>query len=208
MDQRSSLSRQGQRVERADAARNRRAILRAAEELLRQYEPAEVTIERVAAAAGVGKATVFHRFGSRVGLMSALLFERAEGLRVATESGPPPLGPGAPPRERLTAFINALVDLASRSVSLLTVQEHAAATSKAGRGQRHDNPVYAFWHGHVSGLIAQARPELDADLIAHILLGATHDGPIAEMLRTGQARRVCAGLQQLADELVSRPGRN
>ena len=57
---------------RQDAARNRRAILLATEELLSRHRPDEVTIEQVAAAAGVGKGTVFHRFGSRLGLMVAL----------------------------------------------------------------------------------------------------------------------------------------
>lgn len=203
MNQRSSLPRGEQQAERADAARNRRAIMRAAEDLLQRHEPAEVSIGRVAAAAGVGKATVFHRFGSRVGLMRSLLQERAEALRVATECGPPPLGPGASPQERLTAFIDALVELASHSVGLLTVQEHAAMTSKARPVRQDDNPVYLFWHRHVSGLIAQARPDLDADPIAHVLLGATHDGPIAELLRAGQAQRVAAALHQLADGLLS-----
>ena len=39
---------------RQDAARNRRAILLATEALLGRHRPDEVTIEQVAAAAGVG----------------------------------------------------------------------------------------------------------------------------------------------------------
>ena len=41
-----------ERRERADAARNRRAILRATEELLATQRPADVTIEQVAARLG------------------------------------------------------------------------------------------------------------------------------------------------------------
>src|SRR5271154_1063399 len=74
---------------RADAARNRRAIMTATEELLAQYEPGEVSIERIAAAAGVGKATVFHRFGSRAELLQAVAHERTESLRIAIMDGPP-----------------------------------------------------------------------------------------------------------------------
>jgi AcrR family transcriptional regulator len=197
------------RPERADAARNRRAIMRAAEELLQRYEPTEVSMERVAAAAGVGKATVFHRFGSRAELMQALAHDRALSLRTATESGPPPLGPGAPPRERLMAFLDALVDHASRSIGLLTAQEHATLTSKTGAVSRHEHPVYRFWHGHVAGLIAAARPDLDADLLAHIVLGALHDPPIGRLLRDGERERVAASLRQLAASLLdsrSSPG--
>jgi len=192
----------GQRPERADAARNRRAIMRATEELLREYEPAEVSIERVAAVAGVGKATVFHRFGSRAGLMQAVAHERAEALHQAALGGPPPLGPGAPPRARLLAFLDALVDLASRSSSLLTAQEHAALTSKTAAANRHENPVYLFWHEHIASLIAEARPDLDAKLLAHMMLGSLHDIPVARLLREGNAARVAAGYRQLATSLL------
>lgn len=195
----------GRRPERADAARNRRAIMRAAEELLERYEPAEVSIERVAAAAGVGKATVFHRFGSRAELMQALAHERAEALHQAALSGPPPLGPGAPPRERLMAFLTALIELASRSIGLLSAQEHAALTSKSGAASRHENPVYLFWHEHIAGLIAQARPDLDADLLAHMVLGSLHDAHILRLMRDGENERVAASLRQLAASLLG-PG--
>ena len=77
---------------RADAERNRRAIVDATERLLRSHDPEHVTIERVARAAGVGKATVFHRFGSRTGLMQAIMEQRAAELQATVASGAPPLG--------------------------------------------------------------------------------------------------------------------
>lgn len=196
-----------ERPERADAARNRRAIMQAAEELLRQYEPAEVSVERIAAAAGVGKATVFHRFGSRAELLQALAHDRVEALHEATINGPPPLGPGAPPRDRLMAFLDALVDHASRSVGLLTAQEHAALTSKTGAVSRHEHPIYLFWHDHIATLIAAARPGLDADLLAHMVLSSLHDGPVTRLLRDGAAKRVSASMHQLVVALLdSDPG--
>ena len=82
--------------ERADAARNRRAILAATERLLASHRPQDISMEQVAAAAGVGKGTVFHRFGNRNGLMYALMVQRAQALEEAVTAGPPPLGPGAP----------------------------------------------------------------------------------------------------------------
>src|SRR5438094_10655888 len=97
-----------ERRERADAARNRRAILRATEDLLARHGPEHVSIEQVAAAAGVGKGTVFHRFGSRAGLMRALAEERIRSFQDNCAAGPPPLGPGAQPRERLVAFLDAV----------------------------------------------------------------------------------------------------
>src|SRR2546423_9961218 len=85
---------------RADAARNRQAILRAAEELLAAHRPEDISLEQVAAAAGVGKGTVFHRFGNRTGLMYALMEQRARALEQAIATGPPPLGAGAPAAQR------------------------------------------------------------------------------------------------------------
>jgi AcrR family transcriptional regulator len=208
MNQRFNLSRgtpkgtETGRPERADAARNRAAILRAAEELLRDAEPGEVSVDQVAAAAGVGKATVFHRFGTRAGLMLELMEERARALRDAVTDGPPPLGPGAPPADRLAAFTDALAALAARNVGLLTAHEHALATAKHRQGGRQDNPVYVFMHDHVTALIAEARPDLDAGVLAHMLLAAMHGEPLVRLLRDGESARVAAAMRQLLQAIT------
>jgi AcrR family transcriptional regulator len=188
-----------ERAERADAARNRRAIMAATEELLARHEPAEVSIERIAAAAGVGKATVFHRFGSRAELMHTLAVERAEALRVAVLDGPPPLGPGAPAGDRLLAFTDAMVELASRTIGLLTAAEQA--TIAAGT-PRQENPVHVFWHGHVAGLLAEARPGIDADLQADVILSTLHEQSFVRLLREGAGERVAAALRDLVTALT------
>ncbi|WP_245765317.1 TetR/AcrR family transcriptional regulator [Nonomuraea jiangxiensis] len=193
-----------ERRERADAARNRQAILRAAEELLRRHPPEQVSIERVAAAAGVGKGTVFHRFGSRAGLMVELMAERARELEQAIATGPPPLGPGAEPVDRLVAFFTAVALLASRNGNLMAAHEHAMVTRKAAETPREANPIYLYWHGHVSGLIAEARPEVDAELIAHMLLGTLHMEPIASRLRAGEHERLAAAFATLVRGLLDR----
>jgi AcrR family transcriptional regulator len=184
--------------ERADAARNRRAILRATEDLLARRRPDEVTIEQVAAAAGVGKGTVFHRFGSRMGLMVALMQERALGVREMVESGPPPLGPGAPPRERLLAFLTEIVEVVGRNKGLLAALEQEVSPRVHGE----DNPVYTFWHGHISELIAAQRPDLDAPLLADLLLAGLHAGPILRVLGRGESARLAASLCVLAGALL------
>ena len=61
-------------------------------------------MDDVAAAAGVGKGTLFRRFGSRAGLMMVLLDEDERASQQAFLFGPPPLGPDAPPMDRLVAF--------------------------------------------------------------------------------------------------------
>jgi AcrR family transcriptional regulator len=53
----------------------------------------------VAREAGVAKSTVFHRFGDRQALAQALVGDAERALQEDLLRGPPPLGPGAPPRE-------------------------------------------------------------------------------------------------------------
>jgi AcrR family transcriptional regulator len=194
------------RPERADAVRNRRAILAATEDLLASRRPQDISMEQVAAAAGVAKGTIFHRFGNRMGLMRALMVERAQALEEAVTTGPPPLGPGAPDRERLLAFLDAIAAVVSRNKSLLAELAYSAATEppaneKAAR-DRDDHPVYRFWHGHISSLIAGQRPEADAEMIAHIMLGALHSEPILAQLAAEGPERLTAALHTLADAVL------
>ncbi len=196
--------------ERADAARNRRAILAATERLLATHRPQDISMEQVAAAAGVGKGTVFHRFGNRTGLMTALMIERAQALEQAVTSGPPPLGAGAPDRERLLAFIAAIIEVISRNKSLLAELAHAAgppagAVSHDSAGERDKHPVYSFWHRHISGLIAAQRPDADAGLIAHILLGSLHSEPLLSELTAGGPARLTAAMQAIVCAVLDAP---
>ena len=90
--------------ERGDAARNRALVLEAARSLVAERGAEAVTMDDIAAAAGVGKGTLFRRFGSRAGLMMVLLDEDERASQQAFLFGPPPLGPDAPPMDRLVAF--------------------------------------------------------------------------------------------------------
>jgi AcrR family transcriptional regulator len=190
--------------ERSDAARNRRAILAATEELLAAGRPQDISIDQVAAAAGVAKGTVFHRFGNRMGLMTALMIERARALNDAVSAGPPPLGPGAPDRDRLLAFLDAMAEVVSRNKSLLAELAHSGALEPAPPQEKphDDHPVYWFWHGHISALIASQRPDADADTIAHILLGSLHSEPVLAQLTDEGPGRVAAALRSLAAAIL------
>lgn len=100
------------RPERADAARNRAAIVAAATELLAQG-PEAVTMQDVADGARVGVGTLYRRFGDRRGLLFAVLDDGERVFQRAFLRGPGPLGPGetvVDPADRVGAFVHALLD--------------------------------------------------------------------------------------------------
>ncbi|MFI6294979.1 TetR/AcrR family transcriptional regulator [Nonomuraea sp. NPDC050790] len=175
-------------MERADAARNRQAVLRATERLLAEGGGDHVSLDRVAALAGVGKGTVFRRFGNRAGLLQALLEERSRELREAVVSGPPPLGPGAPAGERLLAFLDRLCAIAEGNAVLLSAHEQACADDK------YADPSYRFWHAHLSSLLSGPDP----DFRAHALL-ALFDGALIRHVGPG---RFTAAVKDLATSLL------
>ena len=155
---------EGRPRERADAARNRRRVLEAARELFAQRGVQAVTMSEVARAAGVAKGTVFHRFGDRPGLAQALVDEAERELQEQVLRGPPPLGPGAPPRERLQAFLAALLALTTEHRDLLL------EVDSAGPSARHRTGAYHAWLQHPALLLEQAGARGDRVLLAHALL--------------------------------------
>ncbi len=152
------------RKERADAARNRLKVLAAAARLFREKGVDGVSMDAVAAEAGVGKGTLFRRFGDKSGLAAALLDERERELQEAILSGPAPLGPGAPAAERLAAFVEAYLDYLLGHLDLVRMSETASP------GARYRIGAYRFWRLHMAVLLAEARPGCDADPLAHALL--------------------------------------
>jgi AcrR family transcriptional regulator len=149
--------------ERADAARNRRLVLDAAARLFERDGPSCVTMEAVAAEAGVGKGTVFRRFGDRAGLARAIISEREGALQEAMIRGEPPLGPGVPARERLIAFGAAYLEFLDGNAELLV---EAEATQTA----RLTSQVYAVYRTHVTLLLRAAGCGDHSTYLADVLL--------------------------------------
>src|SRR5689334_15788635 len=134
--------------ERGDAARNRTLLLDAARRLVAQRGAEAVTTDDIAAAAGVGKGTLFRRFGSRAGLMIVLLDEDEKVQQQAILFGPPPLGPGAPPLDRLIAY---------GRERLCFVNSHHALLSDVGRDpQMRFSAPMILHHRHVRVLLEEA----------------------------------------------------
>jgi AcrR family transcriptional regulator len=187
---------QPQAPERADAARNRELILCAARRLFAEKGASCVSMDEIAAAAGVGKGTLFRRFGSRAALAMAVLSEDEARLQEDFIRGEPPLGPGAPPRERLIAFGEARLDLIDAHAELLATAEVAGANL--------DSAPYAASRLHVTLLLSEIDPACDPELLADTLLAGLSAGLFVYLrdARGFELERVKEGWRRVVDGLV------
>jgi AcrR family transcriptional regulator len=180
--------------ERADAARNRVKVLAAAERLFAERGAADVTMEAIARAAGVGRGTLYRRYPDRAAIAVALLDEHEQALQELLLRGDPPLGPGAPPAERLGAFYAAMVDLLARHV-------HLVLGTEIGRS-RFATGAYGFWRAHTRAL-AEAAGAPEPDVLADVLLAPLAPDLFLHATERGVSReRFAATLRYLADRLL------
>jgi AcrR family transcriptional regulator len=188
----------GEPHERADAQRNRIKVLLAAEKLFACRGVDNVSMDDIAAEAGVGKGTLFRRFGDRAGLALALLEEHTAAMQEGIIRGPAPLGPGAPPKERLAAMARA---------QLALLEEHHAlmAAADTGRpGTRFSKGPYVFLRVHATMLIREADPEADAEMVADFLLAPLAADAFLYWRRSRgfDVERIAAAFDMLVDRLL------
>jgi AcrR family transcriptional regulator len=198
MSERSLLPILGQEVrERSDAARNREALLVAAQRLVDQCGVESVTMDAVAEGARVGKGTVFRRFGSRAGLMAALLDQFEADWQADVIGGPPPLGPGAPPRDRLFAFGRSRLEQNLRGAALIRAAASAPTRNYA---------VYSFAATHLRYLLDQLEVAGDIALLATDLLAPLEVVILEQQIEIEgmDVERIARGWEELAERIIAR----
>jgi AcrR family transcriptional regulator len=159
------------RPERADAARNRQVLLATARDMLAELGADRITMDALAERAGVGKGTVFRRFGTRAGIFQALLDDAERDFQERVLSGPPPLGPGAAPLDRLIAYGQA-------RVSFLIGQREIARNALDGSQPVPAGPQTPMSRVHIRYLLQETRlGAADVDMLA-LQLTAALDGPL------------------------------
>jgi AcrR family transcriptional regulator len=173
------------RAERADAARNRRLLLATARELLAEVGADKLTMDGLAERAGLGKGTVYRRFGTRAGIFHALLDDDERAFQEQVLSGPPPLGPGAQAEDRLIAYGRARIDF-------LIGHREIARAALGGREQVPAGSESPMSRAHIRFLLGQIPVgAVDVDVLATQLTAAL-DGPLllylsaAALTRTAQ----------------------
>ena len=172
------------RGERVDAVRNRAAIIAAAERLLHDRGAHAITMDRLACEAGVGKGTLFRRFGDRANLFHALLDESERRLQDGFIRGPAPLGPGAPATERLIAFGDALLTLTRDRGDLLLAAQPPQPID------RYRSAVHSAYRAHVSYLLRELDTP-DPDYLADVLLAALTPELVLHQLDRGLTIEQC-----------------
>ena len=193
-------------AERADAARNRRHLLATARQMLAEQGPGQLTMDALAERAGLGKGTVFRRFGTRAGIFAALLDDDERAFQQQVLAGPPPLGPGAAPLDRLIAYGRARTGflIAHRDIARATLDGHQPIPG------RSRSPLSQL---HIRVLLGQMNlGHADLDMLA-VQLTAALDGPLLLYLSASDlteaapgtaAERIAHSWQDLAQR-VCRP---
>jgi AcrR family transcriptional regulator len=192
------------RAERADATRNRLHLLATAREMLAEQGADKLTMDGLAERANLGKGTVFRRFASRAGIFQALLDDDERSFQDQVLSGPPPLGPGAPPLDRLIAYGQARVAFLFGHREIARAALDGSQPVPAGR----QTPLSQM---HIRILLGQINlGAADLDILA-VELTAALDGPLllylsasdlTEALQTEE--RIAQGWQVLVQR-VCRP---
>lgn len=163
-------------------------MLAAADQLFATGDPAAVTMGDIARAAGVGRATLYRRYPDTASVAVALLDEHERRIQQQLISGPPPLGPGAPPADRLAAFYAAMVELLDQHL-------HLALGAECGRA-RFVTGAYGFWRLHVRILLVSADVP-DPDTLVDPLLA-----PLAPEVYQYQRHHHGRLPQQITDSLA------
>ncbi|MFJ5811066.1 TetR/AcrR family transcriptional regulator [Streptomyces sp. NPDC093093] len=162
-------------TERADALRNREAVLAAADALFAASgSPQSVSMDDIAAAAGVGKGTLFRRFGDRAGLIGAVIASRLEPLRHAVREAQD--APGSSPRQRVSDLLDASLRFKIENRNLMTAAEDAGLSSP------YRAEHYGWWHEVLRTALDQVPGVHDADFTAHALLAAIRADLVAHLI--------------------------
>ncbi|MGV9364182.1 TetR/AcrR family transcriptional regulator [Amycolatopsis sp. NPDC003731] len=179
------------RRERVDAARNRRALVSAARAMLAEVGADKITLDGLAERAGLGKGTVHRHFGTKAGIFLALLDDEESDFQHRVLSGPPPLGPGADPVDRLIAFGRARIEF--------LVEHHVLARGAMGASISGGAPHAGIWPAHIRMLLRQAGlPPLDLDSLS-VQLASAMEGPGLLYLSLPDQAHVDQRILRLAD---------
>jgi len=176
-------------AERADAARNRLHLLATARQMLAEQGADRLTMDGLAERAGLGKGTVSRRFGTRAGIFQALLDDDERAFQQQVLAGPPPLGPGATPLERLVAYGRARAGFLIRRREIARAALDGSQPVPAG-------PRTPMSQIHIRMLLGQlSLGKVDLGMLT-VQLAAALDGPVLLYLSSDELTDAVGELEQ------------
>ena len=156
-------------------------------------------MDAIAEAAGVGKGTLFRRFGDRSALLLAVYDQRLSELRDAMRTAP---ATADDPVERIAEVLEAIVVFKLRNRRLVRAVEDA----RYGATSLYSSPQYREMHDLIAESLTDMGWSLDIGWTAHALLAPTRIDLI-EHLATNEdmpATRIIAELHGFTDRLLRR----
>lgn len=172
-------------------------MLAAAETLFQAAkQPGSVTMEEIAAAAGVGKGTVFRAFGTREGLLDALWAAKGADLRARLEPAQAETTEAAT-LDTLLACLDALLVFKIANRHLVRAREGAPDLA------RSEN--YRWARRVLRTLLDRAAPRAPTDRVAYaaeLMLAGLHVDPIEHLLEQGLTERALRDTQRFHAEAI------
>lgn len=190
------------RAERSDAAANRILILETAERLFAKQGVASVSMADIAAAAQVGKGTLYRRYANKAELCLALMdVQMTDFQDGALEKMREQTALGYSNLEQLGAFLDDLVYFTDRHLPLLCEVQRAGLLARMDHAQAPH-----FWqHMTLSGLLQAAQrggelsEDLDVAFLGDALLASLHGDlfQFQRLVRGFSLQRISSGLRSL-----------
>ena len=178
-------------------------LLDAAEDLFFSDGIAITGVDAVAASAGVAIATLYAHFGSKDGLLAAVLERR---LAAWTECWEAAVAAADSPADRLLAVFDAITDFRSTAGETQWCCFLATASERSRAGTMHD-PVLTLvdrdtteLHDRLVRLAEEARLDDPAAIAGHLAL--VYNGVLASLLRGVPADPVARG-RRIASAVVA-----
>ena len=125
----------------------RELIIKAAADVFAERDPAEVTFEEIAEAAGVSRALVYNYFGDRGGLLAAVYLHTMDRLIVELNRS---IEPTLPPAERIRAIVRDYLRFASQNAAawrLLQVTAAMRHPALVEARRAHMDQLARWWGG-------------------------------------------------------------
>lgn len=179
---------------RADALKNRAVILQAAKRLFSEQGVEAITMTDIQLAAGVGKATLYRHFPTKIDISQALLDEDQHLLQSSTFEH---MRLGDTPAENLRWFFRQVLDFVDRNAYLLCAGQSVVESLQ--------HPAHWWWRQTIRGLLMQINPPGDLDFLTDMFYAMleVHTVYYQREVRGYSLERIGDGMVAVLDQMIS-----